>query len=97
MQRNKHGTYDLGKKRVLFPRHEELTAGDHLTIALAVHPEDFAINPNLKDGLTLPELEIHIQKLIYKGSERVRFFIAEIYDTLCNYHSYCTGFLSGIT
>lgn len=65
------------QKRVLLPRHEELTAGDRLTIALAVHPEDFSINPNLKDGLTLPELELHIQKLIYKGSESVRFFIAE--------------------
>lgn len=47
------------QKRVLFPRHEELTAGDPLTIALAVHQEDFAINPNLKDGLTLPELDTH--------------------------------------
>lgn len=65
------------QKRVLLPRHEELTAGDSLTISLAVHPEDFAINPNLKDGLTLPELAVHIRKLIYKGSESVRFFIAE--------------------
>lgn len=46
-------------------------------IALAVHPEDFAINPNLKDGLTLPELTLHIQKLMYKGNKSVRCFIAE--------------------
>lgn len=65
------------QKRTLFPRHEELTAGDRLTIALAVHPEDFSINPNLKDWLTLPELEAHIQKLIYKGNDNVRFFITE--------------------
>ncbi|AXI24089.1 LPS export ABC transporter permease LptG [Cardinium endosymbiont of Sogatella furcifera] len=65
------------QKRVFFPKHEALTVGDSLTMPLAVHPEDFAINPNLKDGLTLPELELHIQKLIYKGSASVRFFIAE--------------------
>ena len=65
------------QKRTLFPEHEELTTGNCLTISLAVHPEDFAINPHLKDGLTLPELRAHIQKLIYKGSESVRFFIAE--------------------
>ncbi len=65
------------EKRIFFPRHEELTTGDRLTISLEIRPEDFAINPNLKEGLTLPELELHIQKLIYKGSETVRFFIAE--------------------
>ena len=65
------------KKRVLFPRHEELTEGHSLRIPLEIDPEDFAINPNLREGLTLPELELHIQKLIYKGSESVRFFIAE--------------------
>lgn len=46
-------------------------------IVLAVHPEDFAINPNLKDGLTFPELTLHIQKLIYKWNKSVRCFIAE--------------------
>ncbi|TSJ81326.1 MAG: LptF/LptG family permease [Candidatus Cardinium sp.] len=65
------------QKRTLFPKHEVLTTGDSLTISLEVNPEDFEINPNLKDGLTLPELKLHIQKLIYKGSESVRFFIAE--------------------
>ncbi|WP_342265675.1 LptF/LptG family permease [Cardinium endosymbiont of Philonthus spinipes] len=67
------------KKRLFFPKHEEVTEGDRLTISLEVHPEDFSINPNLKDGLTLPELTSHIQKLIYKGNESVRFFIAELH------------------
>ncbi|CDG50071.1 LptF/LptG family permease [Cardinium endosymbiont of Bemisia tabaci] len=65
------------QKRIFFPRHEEVITGDNLTISLAVDPEDFSINPNLKDGLTLPELAKHIQKLIYKGHASVRFFIAE--------------------
>ncbi|WP_419241824.1 LptF/LptG family permease [Cardinium endosymbiont of Nabis limbatus] len=65
------------QKRTLLPMHETLATGDALTIPLEVDPEDFSINPNLKDGLTLPELKLHIQKLIYKGSESVRFFIAE--------------------
>ncbi|MGI2262143.1 LptF/LptG family permease [Candidatus Cardinium hertigii] len=65
------------QKRIFFPRHEEIITGDKLTISLAVHPEDFSINPNLKDSLTLSELAKHIQKLIYKGSATVRFFIAE--------------------
>lgn len=65
------------QKRIFFQRHEEVTEGYNLTIPLAVHPEDFSINPNLKEGLTLPELDLHIKKLMDKGSESVRFFIAE--------------------
>lgn len=65
------------QKRVFFPDYETLSSGRTLQIALEVHPEDFEINPNLREGLTLPELALHIQKLIYKGSESVRFFIAE--------------------
>lgn len=66
-------------KRTLFPKHEVLTEGYRLPLPLEVHPEDFAINPNLKEGLTLPELDIHIKKLMDKGSETVRLFIAEKY------------------
>ncbi|WP_243018525.1 MULTISPECIES: LptF/LptG family permease [Candidatus Cardinium] len=65
------------EKRILFPNYEELTSGHNLRISLDIDPEDFSINPNLREGLTLPELDLHIQKLIYKGNESVRFFIAE--------------------
>ncbi|WP_184891158.1 LptF/LptG family permease [Candidatus Cardinium hertigii] len=67
------------KKRTFFPKHEEITEGHSLTLPLEIHPEDFEINPNLKEGLTLPELDIHIQKLMAKGNDNVRFFKAEKY------------------
>ena len=67
------------KKRTLFPMHELLTEGGSLTLPLEIHPEDFSINPNLKEVLTLPALNVHIRKLQAKGSESVRFFIAEKY------------------
>lgn len=65
------------KKRVLTPKNEELTEGYSLVLPLAVDPTDFFINPHLREGLTLPELELHIQKLLTKGHDSVRFFIAE--------------------
>ena len=67
------------KKRILFPKHEELQEGYSFQLPLPIDPEDFSINPSLKEGLTLGELALHIQKLLHKGDETARFFIAEKY------------------
>ncbi len=66
-------------KRTLFPKYEVLTEGYRLPLPIEVHPEDFSINSNLKEGLTLSELNLHIKKLMDKGNETVRLFIAEKY------------------
>ncbi|TDG95697.1 LptF/LptG family permease [Cardinium endosymbiont of Culicoides punctatus] len=66
-------------KRTLFPKHETITEGYTLALPLQVDPEDFTINPNLKEGLTLSELDLHIKKLMDKGNEAVRLFVAEKY------------------
>ncbi|HLP34675.1 MAG TPA: LptF/LptG family permease [Amoebophilaceae bacterium] len=65
------------KKRTFYPTHEVLQEGHTLALPLGVDPEDFVINPSLKEGLTLPELNAHIQKLKAKGDETIRLFIAE--------------------
>ncbi len=67
------------KKRILLPTHEELQEGYSFQLPLAIDPEDVEINPYLREGLTLGELALHIQKLLNKGDETVRFFIAEKY------------------
>ena len=65
------------EKRTFYPKHEEINKGYKLTLPLDIFPEDFSINPNLKEGLTIPELYVHIQKLLDKGNETASIFIAE--------------------
>ncbi|MDD9140038.1 MAG: LptF/LptG family permease, partial [Candidatus Cardinium sp.] len=67
------------QRRLFSPKKETLTEGDKLKLPLAVDPEDFSINPRLREGLTISELDLHIQKLLLKGNDSVRFFVAEKY------------------
>jgi len=76
-KKNKMWELIFWKKRLLISEGETLEEGYKLPLSLALDPEDFEINPSLKEGLTLSELDLHIQKLLNKGDETVSFFIAE--------------------
>jgi len=58
---------------------EHISQGSMLDTTLNLHPDDFSINPKLHETLTLPELNVHIQKLRDKGAGNVHIFLTEKY------------------
>ncbi|MBK5278544.1 MAG: LptF/LptG family permease [Bacteroidia bacterium] len=56
-----------------------LTSGDKLDTTLAISPKDFENENRKYDGMTIPELQQHIDKLKFRGSTGVEAYEVEKY------------------
>jgi len=50
-----------------------------MEVPLNLDPDDFSINPKLREMLTLNELDKYIKKLKEKGADNINFFMTEKY------------------
>lgn len=53
--------------------------GSTLNVVLNIRPDDFNMNPNLHETLTLPELNTQIEALKSKGADNVHIFLTDKY------------------
>jgi len=58
---------------------EVIHTGAYMEVPLNLHPDDFSINPKLREMLTLNELDKYIKKLKEKGADNINFFMTEKY------------------
>ena len=65
------------QRRAISIKGESIEVGTRLELPLDIDPEDFSINPKLRETLTITELGKHIEKLRNKGSDNVYIFMAE--------------------
>ena len=68
--------------RTIEGQEEHIQCGDSLNMVLDIHPDDFSINPQLHETLTLPELNAHIEVLKNRGADNVHVFLTEKYLSL---------------
>ena len=64
-------------RRTMDPFGDKIEEGKTLKMMFNIDPEDFSMNPRLREAFTLPELNRHIKKLQEKGSDNVHIFVAE--------------------
>ncbi len=58
---------------------EHIQHGKILNVVLNIRPDDFNMNPNLHETLTLPELNTQIEALKSKGADNVHIFLTDKY------------------
>jgi lipopolysaccharide export system permease protein len=58
---------------------ERIQYGSTLNVVLNIRPDDFNMNPNLHETLTLPELNTQIEALKSKGADNVHIFLTDKY------------------
>ena len=67
------------ERRIFEGLEERIERGESLDLELNMSPRDFSVDPLTREGLSLTELEKHINKLKAKGADNIRSFLTEKY------------------